>query len=371
MREGRGQSAERERRGQSAEGRRSRRQRRRHFFFRALPSALCALLVACVRTGVVDDVTVEIEKNDRALVTVQTRFNDENSQTPAQLAVVEAARAAAQNATDAWSVRFARLTTEDESVTIEKHLGKVERAIRAVRIPSSELQQAFSDMNITVHLLDGGNWRELAFYPGGSVRGTSEQRRHFDHALIAWSSAVANYFVAIDHLYTYLNANPQRAPHLLAAVLNEKIDGDDPIVAEEEQPLIDHVAATMDEIATQMDAQEEGGATFAEEADLLYNPFPARLTVRVPGDIITSEGFPKDMIIEPVNLLTAITSLEGRWISPDPLATLLRKSDETPMATRLAAQPRMSTATVNASDVSTAIREQLVRPKAYVVRWRD
>lgn len=338
---------------------------------RRLLVLVTVLLTACGRTAVIDDVTVQIERNDRALVTVQTTFNDVDSQTPAQLAFVEAARAAAQNATDAWAIRFARLTLEDEAVTIEKHRGKVERVIRAVRIPSNELQQAFSDTNITVHLLDGGNWRELAFYPGASVRGTSEQRRHFDNSLTTWSNAVANYFVAVDHLYVYLNANPQRAPHLLAAVLNEKIDGGDPLVAEEEQPLIDHVAATMDEIATQMDAQEEGGATFAEEADLLYNPFPARLTVRVPGDIITSEGFPKDMVIEPVSLLDGITSLEGRWISPDPLATLLRKNDETPAATRLANQPRTSTSMVKASDVATAIREQLVRPKAYVVRWRD
>jgi hypothetical protein len=239
-----------------------------------------------------------------------------------------------------------------------------------VRIPSGELQQVFSDANITVHLLDGGNWKELAFYPGGSVRGTSEQRRHFDNAMTAWSNAVANYFMAVDHLYVYLNANPARAPHLLAAVLNEQIDGGDPIVAEEEQPLIDHVNATMEEIATRMDAQEDGGATFAEEADLLYNPFPARMTVRVPGDVIASEGFPKDLVIEPVNLYDAIASLEGRWISPDPLATLLRKDDQTAAAMKLANQRLQSTSVVNASDIAAAIREKLVRPKAYVVRWR-
>ena len=338
---------------------------------RRLALIVAVLLAACGRVPVSDDVTVQIEKNDRVLVTVQTTFNDVDSQTPEQLAFVDAARAAAQNGTDDWSARFARLTLEDEAVTVEKHRGKVERVTRAVRIPSGELQQVFADANITVHFLNGPSWRELALYPGGSVRGTSEQRRHFDAAMTEWSAAVASYFVSIDQLYVYLNANPSRARHLMAAVLNEQIDGGDPIVAEEEQPLIEHVSTTMENLATLMDQEQDGGLTFAEETDLLYNPFPSRTTVRVPGDILSREGFPQDMVIEPVSLLAAITALEGRWISPDPLAMLLRKDDETPAATKLANEPRRSASVVKASEIAEAIREKLVRPKAYVVRWRD
>ena len=332
-------------------------------------AAIAALLfTSCVRQPVSDELTIEVEKAERVRVTAQTTFNDTDLQNAEQLSRVETARMAAQNGTDAWGTRFARVTLEDEEVTVLKHRGKVERVTRSVRIPSADLQQVFSDANITVHILNGEGWRELALYPGGSVRATSEQRRHFEDAMGSWSTAVANYFTAIDHLYVYLNLHPDRATDLFAAVLSEKLNDTDPMVGEEEQPLVDHVTATMEEIGSRMDAQEAGGLTFAEEADLLFNPFPARMTVKVPGDVLSSEGFPKDLIIEPVNLLESIAALEGRWISPDPLSGLLR--DQGPTARKLANEPRRSTSVVNPTDVATALREQMARPKAYVVRWR-
>lgn len=357
-----------ERSAQRTEGRRDRRGRR--FFFCALRSALCALvLAACSRAPVSDEVTVEIEKNDRVRVTAQTTFNDADINTTARLALLEAGRFAAINGTDAWSARFGRVTAEDEEVTFEKHRGELDRVTRSVRIPSNQLQQVFSDTNITVNILNGPGWRELSFIPGGSIRATREQRKHFEDSLVSWSAAVARYFAAVQRLYVYLNANPQRATALFTAVLSEKSDSPLIEVAEEEQPLVESVTLAMEEIAARMDETEDGGATFGEEADLIYNAFPARMTIRVPGDVVSSEGFGKELVIEPVNLLETITSFEGKWISPDPLAALLQ--EEPPPADTLASQPRRFTNGVHASDIADAIREKLARPRTYVVRFRD
>jgi hypothetical protein len=316
-----------------------------------------------------DDVTIEFEKNDQVLVTARTTFHDDNVNTDARLALLEAARFAATNGNDPWAARFGRVTAEDEAVTFEKHRGQLERVTRSVRIPSSQLQQVFSDTNITVGILNGPGWRELAFIPGGSVRATREQRKHFEDNLVSWSGAVARYFTAVHGLYTYIDANPHRGPALFNAVLNDK--SDDPLnaIAEEEQPYVDGVTMAMEDIGTRMDETEDGAATFEEEADLIYNAFPARITVRVPGDVLSKEGFAKELVIEPVNLLDAITSLEGKWISPDPLAALLR--EEPPTGEQLARQPRQSTASVHAGDIADAIREKLARPRTYVVRFKD
>jgi hypothetical protein len=331
---------------------------------------LGALLVAsCARGPISDHVTVAIEKNDRVLVTAQTFFNDEDISTNARLSLLEAGRFAALNGTDAWSARFARVTAEDESVTFEKHRGQLDRVTRSVRIPSNQLQQVFSDVNITVSILNGPGWRELSFIPGGSIRATREQHRHFEDALVSWSGAVARYFVAVDRLYDYMNANPQRAPALFTAILQEKSDEVTDVVAEEEQPLVDHVTAAMEEIATRMDETEDGASTFAEEADLIYNAFPARMTVTLPGDVISREGFGKELEIEPIQLVETITGLEGTWISPDPLAALLR--EQPPTGSAMALIPRRSSSSVNSKDIADAIREKLARPRTYVVRWRD
>ena len=337
---------------------------------RALPAALCALiLAACARPPISDEVTVEIEKNDWVRVTARTTFNDADVFSPARLAIVESGRFAAMSGNDPWSARFGRVTAEDDAVTFEKHRGQLDRVTRWVRIPSHQLQQVFSDTNITVNILNGPGWRELSFIPGGSIRATREQRKHFEDSLGAWSGAVARYFNAINALYAYLNVNPHRATALFTALMTGKYDDLLNPIAEEEQPFVDSVAMAMEEIGTRMDETEDGAATFGEEADLIYNAFPARITVRVTGDVLSKEGFGNELVIEPVNLLETITSLEGKWISPDPLAALLR--EEPPTGAQLAQQPRQSTANVHAGDIADAIREKLARPRTYVVRWRD
>jgi hypothetical protein len=336
---------------------------------RVVMAALCALLLTtCSRAPVSDEVTIEIETNDRVLVTARTTFNDADLNSAARLAVLESARFAAAHSNDAWAARFGRVTAEDESVTFEKHRGELDRVTRSARIQSRELQQVFSDTNITVSILNGPGWRELAFIPGGSIRATREQRKHFEEAMVSWSGAVARYFSAVNRLYVYLNANPHRATPLFTALLQEKSDDALNVVAEEEQPLADSVTAAMEEIATRMDDTQDGAATFGEEADLIYNAFPVRMTIRVPGDVITTEGFGKELVIEPVNLLETITSFEGTWISPDPLAALLR--EQPPTAAQLAHQPRF-TNPVSADEIANAIREKLARPRTYVVRWKD
>lgn len=334
---------------------------------RRVAALLAVLVAACSRAPVSDEVTVEVEKNDRVRVTAQTTFNDADIKSEARLRIVESARFAALNDNDPWAARFGRVTAEDEESTFQKHRGQLDRVIRSVRIPQNQIQQVFSDTNITVSILNGPGWSELSFIPGGSIRATREQRKHFDESLDSWSNAVARYFTAVDHLYTYMDLNPHRAADLFHALVGK---GEPALIADEERTFVDAVTSAMEEIATRMDReQEDGAATFGEEADLVYNAFPARITVRVPGDVLASEGFGKELVIEPIDLLKVITSLEGKWISPDPLAVLLR--EEEPQVDGLARTPRMSTPMVRGKDVADAIREQLARPKNYVVRWRD
>jgi hypothetical protein len=332
----------------------------------------CLLLLllagACTRIPVTEELTIEADEGgETVVVTASTKFllNPPNEQLRVR---VEAARAAALSGTDPWSIRFARLSTpEEERVSYHKSRGALEQVVRSARIPADDLQHLLADTNITVDVLRGDGWREIAFYPGSGGRATREQQKELDTALATWSEAVARYFVAVHHLYAYLRQAPRRDVYVFAALLaNEPADAP---VTEEERPLIDAVTDAMTAIATQMDEHEGRAATLAEEADLVFNPFPARMVVRVPGDVISREGFGKDLTIEPVDLFAAIGKLEGRWISPDPLVALLR--DEQPTAEQLARAPRQSEAVVSSTEIARAIREQLVRPREYSVRWRE
>jgi len=341
---------------------------------RRIAAVLMLLAVSCAQFPVTDEVKIEFNKEDASvLVTAETTFdlNPSNDETRVR---VENARVAAQSGNDPWSLRFSRLTPESERMTVQKNHGVLERMTRSVRIPDEDLQRVFADTNVTVDVIHGDGWRELRFYPGTSSRATREQQRRFATELSAWSAAVARYFAAVHRLYSYMNKNPGRARYLFAAVIHEKgEDGSEPVVTEEEQPFVNDVGEAMDDIASRMDEHEGRAATFAEETDLVFNPFPARITVTVPGDIMSTEGFAsqkdRTLVIEPVDLFASIAALEGRWIAPDPLAAMLR--EQAPTADELAAMPHRSTTIIPAADVAEAIREQLARPKSYAVRWRE
>jgi hypothetical protein len=317
------------------------------------PALLLMLFAACARPPVTDDVTVQFyEDRPEVLITAETRF-DVSSRSPR----VETARNAAITGNDPWSVRFGRLVPELHQVTFERHHGTLARVVHTVRIPADELQRVFSDATVTVLLTRGDGYSELILLPGTSSRATREQQRHFEEQMASWSRDVAGYFTAIDHLYDYLDDQPHRAETVFDAL----VGGKDVEVLEDEEPFVQAVLDAMERIAARMDAGEAGAATFAEEADLIYNPFPARMTIKVPTE--------KDLVIEQVDLFAAIAALEGKWIAPDPLAALLKEQEPSPR--ELAGQPRKSASVVDAGEIASAVREQLARPKSYSIRWRE
>lgn len=332
---------------------------------------LLILVAACARRPIVEELRIEPARDDDTItVTLSTSFTGkaEEGENDEVRARVEAARAAALSGTDAWSMRFGRLPTPaTESVEYQRSHGALQRVTRSANISSDDLQHLLSDTNITVDVLRGEGWREITFYPGSGGRATREQQRDFDAELAQWSRAVARYFTAVHHLYSYLDEYPHRAKDIFGAIGKEEI-----LLGEEEQPYVDAVHAAMEEIADRMDAKEGSAETLEEQADLIFNPFPARVTVRVPGSVIASEGFKDEegvLVIEPVDLFVAISELEGRWISPDPLAAIFREEKSEPE--ELAKLPRKSAAVVSSEEIARAIREKLQRPRMYSVRWRD
>jgi len=337
---------------------------------RALLFALLLVAAACGKPPVQDEVTIEFPRQgEGVIVTAETKFelNPRNNEIRKR---VDAARDAAVSGTDPWSFRFGRLTPETERVTFQRNRGALETVTRSVRIPAEDLHRAFSDVAITINVLRGDGWRELAMYTGSSSRATREQQRRFDEALSSWSADVAKYFTAVGDLYSYLDEQPERAKYVFGAILSK--DEEQPGVTKEEAPLVEAVVDSMVKIADRMDQQDARAESFAESADLMFNPFPARMVIRVPGDVLAVEGFEKpakELVIEPVDLFRAITALEGRWISPDPLAALMR--EEPVKAEEIAELPRHTTLVASSTDVEAALREKLARPRSYVVRWRD
>ena len=272
---------------------------------------------------------------------------------------------------DEWSLRFANANPESYRVMLDRERGELIRAERIARIDTADLQKVFFDVAVSAVVTRGDGWAELAIYPGTSTRATRQQRDDAEKKLRAYSEHAVRYFATVRSMYGYMNEHPQRAVELFAALFRDADDAQPSLINDEEHDLITAVRnaladLTEDEDTTQLEA----------EADLVYNPLPARIVVRVPGEPLLVEGFALgkggELVAEPPSLLEAVASLEGRWVTPDPLAFSTRPDgggDPEKEAALIAAMPRRATAVVGAIEVGDALIQKLRPAPRYRVRW--
>jgi hypothetical protein len=278
-------------------------------------------------------------------------------------------REAIAGARDEWSLRYNAVRMDDERLTIDRHFGKINRVERLATIDRDDLPRFFDDMSVTVSLLPNAGGTELTIIPGASNRATRQQREHVVATLHTWSHDAAAYFEALGHLYAYLDEHPERAETAFTLYLG---DHDQKSTIEQEQALIDALSNASERIVDRMHVSDTESLTMDEEFDLAFNPFPAEILVHTPRGIVFSENFDKrddtTVVIPRRGLLDAITTLEGKWITPDPLAMSL-KGDIKPAD--LAKLPRHWTPVVTAGEIEKAVGERLKPASVYRVRWME
>jgi hypothetical protein len=270
---------------------------------------------------------------------------------------------------DEWGVRFAKVAPENERVIFDRKRGEIERVEHSASFARDDLHKFFADLPVTVHLASGDGWSELAIFPASSSRASREQREHFARTMKFWTEGSAQYLAAMHAVYAYLDSQPRRAEIVFAALIH---NDPDLLLTDDEKALVNTASAAMAEMMTRIDAIGEHAYTLTEEADLVYQPLSMDMTVRVPGAILTSEGFERherSVTITRPTLLDAIATLEGRWLSPDPLLMQLRTKPID--ITALAAEPRHSADVVTASEIEEAVTKQLRPATTYVVRWAE
>jgi len=272
---------------------------------------------------------------------------------------------------DEWSLRFANANPESSRVILDRAHGELIRAERSVRIDAIDLQKIFFDVSVSAVVTRGDGWAELAIYPGTSTRATRPQRDDAEKKLRAYSERAVRYFAALRSMYGYMNEHQQRATEIFTALFRDEDDGQPVLITDEEHDLVIALRKALNELTEGDDTEQ-----LEAEADLVYNPLPARIVVHVPGEPLLVEGFAigrdKELVAEPPSLLEAIASLEGRWVTPDPLAFSMRPGgggDPASEAALIAAMPRRTAVVVGAIEVSDAIVEKLRPAPRYRVRW--
>jgi hypothetical protein len=330
--------------------------------------AACALLLAAcgVKPAVENRLTLAFYE-DPSRVHVNTSVHIEDAPNKVIAERVDTLREAIAGNRDEWAMRYSGLNIDNERIIVDRTNGKITGVERLTTIDRNELPKFFNDMSVTVSLLPNNGYTELTIIPGASSRATRQQREHVLATLHDWSTEAAAYVDALSHLYEYLDAHPERAQPVFTIFLGDR---DKKSVIDEEQALIDKVWLTSDRISERLQPKETDPYVVDEEFDLVFNPFPGEIVVTTPKTASGVENFDKrdstNFVIPRRGLLDAVSSLEGKWASPDPLIMSIRGD---PKPDELAKMKRHWSTLVTASEIEDAISERLKPASVYKVRW--
>lgn len=275
---------------------------------------------------------------------------------------------------DDWSIRFQQVNPQSERVTLDRQYGELVRAEHSGVMERDQLARFFGDLPMTVTVSRGDGWTELAIYPGSSSRASRQQRETVDQVLDLWSRDVSNYLNRMSHLYRWLDAHPQMAEQAFTLLFEDEERAH--AVDEEEDALITGARTAMTAVTERLQRKEGETVPVDELFDLVYNPFPAEISIRTPRTIVGNEHFDKrgdDFVVIPhAGLLDAARTLEGRWISPDPMAMILRSEEEKyemPSAAELATMKRKWAPNLTSRELQDALVAAVKPAETYRVRW--
>ncbi len=280
--------------------------------------------------------------------------------------------------TDPWSARFAEIEAAAESLYWEKQEGHLARYERDAVLEDPEAFVDFladTPIHSTYRRADG--IAEVALYPGVSDRATRRERRQVEETLAEWSELLAIYFEAAEDLYRYLEARPRRAVPCFAGLFEEETPEGAVALTPEEEELVEALGNAMGEAVGVLTLDPEAATSLEEISRRVYDPFPARFELQIPGDALESEGFAAagDLWIVPgLSLWSAFRRLEGRWLAPDPMSAYVhhyQSGDDTPFDVRgFAADRRLAEPAPGADEVLAALREWLEPATVYRVAWQ-
>jgi hypothetical protein len=346
--------------------------RRVAFILIALP------LAGCLEPPVSESLEIRLLRRGESVVSIGVVLRDpsEYEKAPRVRQRLDAESRDLAQGNDPWSARLRRVDPERQRDIVDREQGGLRRVVRHALLRTPEdLREFFRDTGVGVSYAEGKDWAELTILPGRPAGATAAQRQRLDVEMEAFSASLAKYAAAVKALYDYLDARPERARGCLGEVLSVKTE-EGPLT-EDESVLVDRVNDAIGALVAVLDPAPGESHTLDEISRLVYDPFPARVRVRVPGEVIEREGFPGEpgsaLQIPVFSIWSAYARLEGRWFSPDPALALWRndlaKSGREFDLEAFLAVPRRADASPTADEVRGAIENNLKPDPVYRVRF--
>jgi hypothetical protein len=343
----------------------------------------CLALVSCFEPPVLETLDLRFLADGSTVVTSAVQISSpQDGGNPALARRLMQVRRELEEGSDAWGRRFAALEPVAERFGWEKSFGEIDRGTRAALAGfPARLDELFRDTSLDVSYEVRDRVAELTITPASPARASRRQREQVERTLEEWSGHVASYLKESADLWAYLDGRPARARACLGALLADLLDDGVrealPALTEPERERIDRVQQAMEEVLAVLAVPPGEDHSADELSHLVYDPFPARLTVRLPGPPLEApEGFAstdggRQLTAVGPGLWEALRSLEGRWLAPDPVLLYVEKGGpgkEEPLdLDAFLTQPRRAASPPNAVEVRQGIEERLLPAPLYRV----
>lgn len=284
---------------------------------------------------------------------------------------------------DEWSRRFGRLEAASDRLVLHRQTGTLVEVERLADVDAAgDLERFFEDTLVQATYTEDDRWAELALYPLAAGRTSRRERRLLERAMDDWTGALETYFRATGTLYAHLEANPGRARACFSVLLEDVLpDGQagdrETVLTDRERALVEAVEEAMVRAWDVLLVPADEAYSINELSRRAFDPFPARLTVSIPGTPIETEGFvladDGTLAVPGVTLWDALRSLTGVWLAPDPLQILVGESlsptGSVNLDTVASAERRVALPPPLADEIRAGIEERLAPAPVYRVIW--
>ena len=345
-------------------------------------AALAGLSLACFEQPVSESLYLRFLPGNSVVlgITVQLASDEAFKNNRAASERIEALRRDLLQGRDDWSRRLERLHPALERLVLDREAGRLQNLSRRCLLEDqAEVESFFSDTLVRAQITRGENDTQLTLIPGPGGRATRSQREELETRLRPWLAAYSRYLTATKALYDYLEPHPSRAGPCLGALFRGEIEKTgaeegDPLTPEEKD-LAEAAREAMDETLDLFTVPEQNPYSLEELSRLAYDPFPASVTIQVPGPLLEVEGFERQGTqvarVPEMSLWSALLAENDRWISPDPLQTQfqhLKHNRPLDLASFLS-QARRASEPPTPEEIRRSLEKHLFPAALYQVRW--
>jgi hypothetical protein len=293
-------------------------------------AAAAALLAAgCWDDPVKETLTVDLRERDQVTLTVVVELDTftDYPRGSAGRRTLEETAADLLAGRQLWNDRFARLRCDSDGTAWERSGDQLRRYELHARCANpASLAELLADLNVGVELRWEGEEGELRLSPGATGAASRDERRRLERELDGWSADVASYLKAALVVARRAAAEPARASKIWTAALDQE---EEPMKAltETERAEVERLGETMEKVYAGFERAEGASESLDARARRAFDPLPDRVEIVAPGTPLEVTGFVGGgdgrWVAPPTGLLAALKGLEGRWLEPDPLWTIL------------------------------------------------